>query len=35
MLNEEKIMTNCKLNTVNYKNMKMCELNVGKLTIEE
>ena len=33
VLNEGKIMTNHKVNTINYKNMKMCELNIGKLTI--
>ena len=33
MLNEGKIMINHKLNTVNYKNMEICELNIGKLTI--
>ena len=33
MLNEGKIMTNCKLNTINYDNIEIYELNTGKLTI--
>ena len=33
MLNQVKIMTSCKLNAVNYENIKIHELNAVKLTI--
>ena len=35
MLNQVKIMKSCKLNAVNYKIMKICELSTVKLTSKE